>query len=105
MDASVQRCRLLALGPICIMQCSSEQVQRTLASVMVANKYFLSLHNVLSHLIFFNSYNLIEIIASAAGRPREGSRTPGTLPWLCHWSQMTFWAYPGDSLSICINFI
>ena len=41
MDASVQRCRLLALGPICIMQCSSEQVQRTLASVMVADKYFL----------------------------------------------------------------
>ena len=55
MDAPVQRCRLLALGPICIMQCSSEQVQRTLASVMVADKYFLSLHNVLSHLIFFNS--------------------------------------------------
>lgn len=52
------------------MQCSSEQVQRTLASVMVADKYFLSLHNVLSHLIFFNSYNLIEIIASAAGQGR-----------------------------------
>ena len=49
MDASVQRCRLLALGPICVMQCSSEQVQRTLASATVAAKYFLSLRKVLSH--------------------------------------------------------
>ena len=49
MDASVQRCRLLALGPICVMQCSSEQVQRTLASVTVAAKDFLSLRKVLSH--------------------------------------------------------
>ena len=49
MDASVQRCRLLDLGPICEMQCSSEQVQRTLASVKVAAKYFLSLRKVLSH--------------------------------------------------------
>ena len=31
MDASVQRCLLLHFGPICVMQCSSEQVQRTLA--------------------------------------------------------------------------
>ena len=49
MDAFVQRCRLLALGPICVMQCSAEQVQRTLASVTAAAKYFLSLRNVLSH--------------------------------------------------------
>ena len=49
MDASVQRCRLLAFWSICVMQCSSEQVQRTLASVMVATKYFLSPCNVLSH--------------------------------------------------------
>ena len=49
MDASVQRCRLLALGPICVMQCSSEQEQRTLASFMLATNYFLSLRNVLNH--------------------------------------------------------
>ena len=42
MDASMQRCQLLALGPIWVMH-SSEQVQRTLASVMVAAKYFLSI--------------------------------------------------------------
>ena len=49
MDASVQRCRLLALGPICVMQCSSEQEQWTLNLVMFTVNYFLSLRNVLSH--------------------------------------------------------
>ena len=49
MDASVQRCRLLAFGPICVMQCSSEKVQRTLSSVMVITKYLLSLRHALSH--------------------------------------------------------
>ena len=49
MDVSVQRCRLLAFGPIYVVQCSSEKVQRTLASVMVVAKYLLSLRHVLSH--------------------------------------------------------
>jgi len=49
MDASVQRYRLMAFGPICVMQCSSEKVQRTLASVMVVAKYLFSLRHVLSY--------------------------------------------------------
>ena len=44
----MRRCRLLALGPISIMQCSSEQQQRTLASVMVVTNYLLSLCNGVS---------------------------------------------------------
>ena len=44
----MRRCRLLALGPISIMQCSSEQQQRTLASVMVVTNYLLSLCDGLS---------------------------------------------------------
>ena len=49
MDASMQRCRFLASGPICVMQCSSEQEQQTLTSLMFITNYFLSLRNVLSH--------------------------------------------------------
>ena len=44
----MRRCLLLALGPISIMQCSSEQQQRTLDSVMVVTNYLLSLCNGLS---------------------------------------------------------
>ena len=48
MEALVQRCRLVASGPISIMQCLSQQEQRTLASVMVITNYLLSLCNGLS---------------------------------------------------------
>ena len=44
MDASVQRCRLLDLGPICVMQCSSECSELSLQSRSPP-----SLRNVLSH--------------------------------------------------------
>ena len=44
----MRRCLLLALGLISIMQCSSEQQQRTLDSVMVVTNYLLSLCNGLS---------------------------------------------------------
>ena len=79
MEASVRRCRLLALGPISIMQCSSQQEQRTIASVMVIANYLLSLYNGLSRrsrsadVICYNVQPAQEVLGSS-GRKKGRAR-------------------------------
>ena len=93
MEASVRRCRLLALGPISIMQCSSEQQQRTLASVMVVTNYLLSLCNGLSRRsrsadVVCNSVQPAQQVIGSSGHDKEPARERETCegrgrPLLC----------------------